>query len=185
MIKIKIFYSKKQNKYYFSDIIDCSFCKKEIDYNCRFYTFQTRKELIQKIVCIGCHKQKKILDNLKELKEMSIVFEPFTVFLTDIIPLDSKIILLKSIKLKSSQLETAFSIADKNDSVVIDDKTILSGRESLEGAFIGKSIIESIDNKDGPINDIDFFLEDLRDSEPVLLHSDKKLLENKSKKRKK
>jgi len=160
MFKGKIYYSKKQNVYLSDDKLICDFCKKPVEHNCRFYTFQLSKQLVEKIVCYDCHTTKKILKVLKELRRMSNVFSPFTVFLRSEIPDDAKIVLTKGFATVSRGQETVYTVADRGDGSKIDDKTRLAGRESIENAQIGrpqenKKLLEEKDGEEERENNSD------------------------------
>lgn len=168
----QLFYNKKRNCYFLigstGDVnTSCCDCKKIIPMNEYFFIHKSwsKKQFVKEYYCENCIKEHK----------KRIYDEFITCLIASEVPANSILIpdfppLLQS---STNIYDAAISnrgIKSDTSSTIITDHTKLAGKESFEGAKIGKGMNEEIEKLDKPIEsekEAICLLQDLRKSKPL------------------
>lgn len=138
--------------------IVCGACHNE--HNIIVHTLNwTRSQVIERYLCISCATKTKIDVVYRQCEKRKIIVLPQ-------LPEDATLFVNWEPEYKNTKNNhTCFDIANKQIAdETIKDKTILAGRESLQGATIGKIDYNELENKDKLLNfqDASTLLNDLR-----------------------
>lgn len=158
MEPIPLYYSKSKRSYFYVGVPICKLCERPQYSEIIIRIFWRKKDSERNLYCINCFKKVRSIDNVQEIRGAKVVGVP---------PKDAFIVLDRPPTLVSGNVETVFSMAEKNvDGEAVTDLTKLSYKESWEGASIGSEVHD--EEKDRVLSDdeAEHFLLDALNSKP-------------------
>jgi hypothetical protein len=173
MTQTNLFYKDKNETHYFSKLDqECFACSRHIINYIHIIQLADKNFNILKYFCDKCFN-KYVMDRAHFQKHIVAVVH-------HTIPEDATPILNFDVSLSAGNISCIDHALKNYSGEQVIDKTVYAGRESFQGATIGKpGIVEELDYKDKKKlsnDDILKLVNDIRNAQPIISYDEKKLL---------